>query len=436
MSQPAGLDRSLGWTHATAMVVGTIIGAAIFVQPSEITLRMPSVAGILVVWLAAGALTLCGALALAELSSAFPETGGIYVYLKEAYSPAAGFLWGWAMLWSIHSGVIAAIAMVFARYMAFFVPLDDLGQRLVAVAVIVVLTAVNYVGVRHGGLVQNVFTGAKLLAVAALIAAGLLLAGKTPAAPAAGLGEVTGEGFILALAAGLFAYGGWHMVTYVSGETKDAGTVIPRALLFGTLIVTACYAGLNYVYLRVLPLDAVRASSRVAADAADALLGGGGAALVTGLVLVSTFGAVNGIILTGPRVYYSMARDGLLFRWLGAVHPRFKTPHWALLLQAVLASALAMTGTYRALFIRVVYTEWIFFALLAFSLLRLRRRAEYRPAWRMWGYPVVPLLFVAASAVIVAVQVQAEPLNSAVGLGLVLLGLPVYFVWRLLRRAR
>ena len=436
MSQPAGLDRSLGWTHATAMVVGTIIGAAIFVQPSEITLRMPSVAGILVVWLAAGALTLCGALALAELSSAFPETGGIYVYLKEAYSPAAGFLWGWAMLWSIHSGVIAAIAMVFARYLAFFVPLDDLGQRLVAVAVIVVLTAVNYVGVRHGGLVQNVFTGAKLLAVAALIAAGLLLAGKAPAAPAAGLGEVTGEGFILALAAGLFAYGGWHMVTYVSGETKDAGTVIPRALLFGTLIVTACYAGLNYVYLRVLPLDAVRASSRVAADAADALLGGGGAALVTGLVLVSTFGAVNGIILTGPRVYYSMARDGLLFRWLGAVHPRFKTPHWALLLQAVLASALAMTGTYRALFIRVVYTEWNFFALLAFSLLRLRRRAEYRPAWRMWGYPVVPLLFVAASAVIVAVQVQAEPLNSAVGLGLVLLGLPVYFVWRLLRRAR
>jgi APA family basic amino acid/polyamine antiporter len=416
------------------MVVGTIIGAAIFVQPSEITLRMPSVGGILLVWLAAGVLTLCGALALAELSSAFPETGGIYVYLKEAYSPAAGFLWGWAMLWSIHSGVIAAIAMVFARYAAWFLPLSDLGQKLVAVAVILVLTAVNYVGVRHGGLVQNVFTGAKLLAIVALIAAGLLFTGKTPASPGAGLGDVTGEGFILALAAGLFAFGGWHMVTYVSGETKDAGKTIPRALLFGTLLVTACYAGLNFVYLRVLPLDAVRTSTRVAADAADVLLGGGGAALVAGLVLVSTFGAVNGIVLTGPRVYYSMAQDGLIFRWLGAIHPRFHTPHRALLLQAALASLLTLTGTYRALFIRVVYTEWIFFALLAFALLRLRRRGDYRPTWRIWGYPVVPLLFVAASAVIVAVQVQAEPVNSAVGLGLVLLGLPLYWLWN--RRPR
>lgn len=429
MSQPSGLVRSLGITHATAMVVGTIIGSAIFVQPSEITRQMPSVTGILLVWLAAGVLTLCGALALAELASAFPATGGIYVYLKEAYSPAAGFLWGWAMLWSIHSGVIAAIAMIFGRYAAWFVPLSAWGQKLVAVAVVLVLTAVNYFGVRHGGLVQNVFTAAKLLAIAALVAAGLFFAGETPASPAAGLGEVTGEGFILALAAGLFAFGGWHMVTYISGETKDAGKTIPRALLFGTLIVTACYAGLNFVYLRVLPLDAVRASEHVAADAADVLLGGGGAALVAALVLVSTFGAVNGIILTGPRVYYSMAQDGLLFRWLGAVHPRFKTPHLALLLQAGLASVLVATGTYRALFIRVVYTEWIFFALLAFALLRLRRRPDYRPAWRIWGYPVVPLLFVASSAVIVAVQVQAEPLNSAVGLGLVLLGLPIYWLW-------
>lgn len=429
MSQPSGLVRSLGITHATAMVVGTIIGAAIFVQPSEITVRMPSVTGILLAWLAAGVLTLCGALALAELSSAFPETGGIYVYLKEAYSPAAGFLWGWAMLWSIHSGVIAAIAMIFARFAAWFVPLSGMGQKLVAVAVILVLTAVNSVGVRHGGLVQNVFTAAKLLAVAALIAAGLLFTGKTPASPAAGVGEVTAEGFILALAAGLFAFGGWHMVTYVSGETKDAGKTIPRALLFGTLIVTACYAGLNFVYLRVLPLDAVRASEHVAADAADALLGGGGAALVAALVLVSTFGAVNGIILTGPRVYYSMAQDGLLFRWLGSVHPKFKTPHQALLLQAVLASLLTLTGTYRELFIRVVYTEWIFFALLAVALFRLRKRPDYRPAWRIWGYPAVPLLFVAASAVVVVFQIRAEPVNSAVGLGLVLLGLPIYLLW-------
>ena len=427
MARPEELPRSLGLTPATAMVVGTIIGASIFVQPSEITRHMPSVGGILLVWLAAGVLTMFGALACAELASAFPRTGGVYVFLREAYSPAVGFLWGWAMFWSMHTGIIAAIAMVFARYTATFVPMGDLGLRLTAVALILVLSAVNYVGVRHGGLVQNLFTGAKLLAIAALLAAGLLWKGAAPAA--AELGQATAEGFILALAAGLFAFGGWHMVTYAAGETKDATRTIPRALLLGTLIVTACYAGLNAIYLRVLPLDAVRASTRVAADAADVLLGGGGASLMAALVMVSTFGAVNGIILAGPRVYYSMAEDGLLFRWLGVVHPRFQTPHRALALQALWASILAFTGTYRALFTRVIYTEWIFFALMAAGLFVLRRRPDYRPAWRIWGYPVVPALFVLASIVIVVVQVLAEPKDSAVGLGLVLLGLPVYVLW-------
>jgi APA family basic amino acid/polyamine antiporter len=424
MSPSAGLERSLGLTHATAMVVGTIIGASIFVQPSEISRQMPSAGGILLVWLAAGVLTLCGALACAELASAFPRTGGVYVFLKEAWSPAAGFLWGWAMLWSMHTGIIAAIAMVFARYAAHFAPLGDWGQRLAAAA----LSAVNYVGVRHGGRVQNLFTGAKLLAIAALVAAGLLWTGATPPA-AADPGPITGKGFVLALAAGLFAYGGWHMVTFAAGEIKDAARTVPRALLAGTLVVTACYAGLNFVYLRVLPLDAVRASTRVAADAADALLGGGGASVMAALVMVSTFGAVNGIILAGPRVYYSMAEDGLLFRWLGAVHPRFHTPHRALALQAALAAVLALTDSYRALFTRVIYTEWIFFALMAAGLFRLRRRPDYRPAYRIWGYPVVPALFVLASLAIVAVQVAAEPRDSAMGLGLVLLGLPVYGLW-------
>src|SRR5918992_3964 len=308
MPQPGALDRSLGLTHATAMVVGTIIGASIFVQPSEITRQMPSVGGILLVWLTAGVLTLFGALVCAELTSAFPRTGGVYVFLKEAWSPAAGFLWGWAMFWSMHTGIIAAIAMVFARYTAHFLPMGDLGLRLTAVALIAVLTAVNYVGVRRGGLVQNLFTGAKLLAIAALVVAGLLGSGPPPASSVA-MGELTGRGFVLALAAGLFAYGGWHVATSTARETQDAARTIPRALLLGTLIVTACYAGLNAIYLRVLPLDAVRSSTRVAADAADALLGGGGAALMAGLVMVSTFGAVNGIVLAGPRVYYSMAAD-------------------------------------------------------------------------------------------------------------------------------
>jgi APA family basic amino acid/polyamine antiporter len=385
--------------------------------------------GIVFAWIAAGLLTICGALVCAELASAFPRTGGVYVFLKEAYSPAIGFLWGWALLWSMHSGIIAAIATVFARYLAFFIPMSDLAHRVTAVALVVTLSAVNYVGVRYGGLVQNVFTGAKVLAIVALIGAGLLWTGATPAESPGISHDVTAQGFILAMAAGLFAYGGWHMVTYTAGETKDASTTIPRALLIGTLVVTACYAGLNAIYLRVLPLDAVRASTHVAADAADQLLGGGGARLMAALVLVSTFGSVNGIILVGPRVYYSMARDGLLFRWLGDAHTSFRTPHRALVMQAAVASVLAATNTYGALFTRVVYTEWIFFAAMAFGLIRLRRRPGYEPSYRVPGYPFVPLVFIGVSAVIVVTQLLSNPVDSAVGLGMVLVGLPIYFLW-------
>ena len=410
------------------MVVGTIIGASIFLQPSEITRQMPSVAGILFVWMAAGALTLCGALICAELASAYPETGGLYVFLKESCSPAVGFLWGWAMIWSMHSGIIAAIATVFARYAAVFLPMSAWQLRLVAVTVIVILSGINYVGVRHGGLVQNVFTASKLAAIVAVIGAGLAWSGAAPVHAAASA-AVAPRAFLLAMAAGLFAYGGWHMVTYAAGETRDPARVIPRALLMGTLVVTACYAGLNATYLRVLPLDAVRQSSHVAADAADVLLGGGGAKLMAALVMVSTFGAVNGIILVGPRVYYSMANDGLLFRWLGAVHPRFGTPARAIVVQAVWASVLALTNTYGALFSRVIYTEWIFFAILAAGLLRLRRRPDYKPAYRLWGSPVVQLIFIAASLLVVVMQMTASLQDSLVGLGMVVAGLPVYFFW-------
>jgi APA family basic amino acid/polyamine antiporter len=427
-SDSLALRPSLRLTHATAMVVGTIIGASIFVQPSEITRQMPSVAGVVAAWIGAGLLTIAGALVAAELASAFPETGGVYVFLKEAYSPVVGFLWGWAMLWSMHSGIIAAIAVVFARYLAVFVPIGEVGTRVAAVGLIVALTAVNIAGVRQGGLVQNLFTAAKLAAIVALVAAGLLWPAGT-ATTGGAAGSASFRGLVLAVAAGLFAYGGWHMVTYTAGETVDAARTIPRALLAGTIIVTACYAGLNAIYLRVLPLEAVRASTHVAADAARALFGAGGATLVAGLVLVSTFGAINGIILVGPRVYYSMARDGLLFDWLGAVHPVLRTPHLALITQAVIASALAATNTYGTLFSRVVYTEWIFFAAMAWGLVRLRRRAGYRPAYRVPLYPIVPAIFIVASLVIVVTEVAASPAGSAIGLGLVLLGLPVYFLW-------
>ena len=409
------------------MVVGTIIGASIFVQPSEITKQIPSVGGILLAWIGAGVLTLFGALVCAELSSAFPRTGGVYVFLREAFSPVVGFLWGWAMFWTMHTGIIALIATVFARYAARVVPIDDVGQRATAAGLILLLSFVNILGVKRGGLVQNVFTAAKVGAIVVLIAAGLFWPVSADAgAPATDLAPMTAHGLLLAIAAGLFAYGGWHMVTYTAGETKDARRTLPRALVFGTLIVTVCYAGLNAVYLRILPLDAVRTSTRVAADAADALFGGGGATLMAVLVMISTFGAVNGIILVGPRVYYQMARDGVMFRWMGAVHPRFGTPHVALAVQAIWAALLAATNSYEAMFKRVIYTEWIFFAAMAAGLMLLRRRPDYQPEYRILGYPLVPIVFIVASLVIVANQVAAVPKDSAIGLGIVLIGVPVY----------
>ncbi|MEZ5318002.1 MAG: amino acid permease [Vicinamibacterales bacterium] len=420
----AELRRTMGLAPATAMVAGIIIGASIFVQPSEITQRMPSVAGIVGAWIGAGVLTLLGALVCAELASAVPRTGGVYAFLREVLAagrlPGAGRYPGsCTRASSRHRDGVRALRRPVRR------PRHD-GERAVAAGLILLLTLVNLLGVRQGARVQTIVTAAKIAAIAAIVVAGALWSGAPPVVPGAAPVPVTAEGFALAMAAGLFAYGGWHMVTYTAGETVDPARTIPRALVLGIVIVTACYAGLNAIYLRVLPLDVVRHSTKVAADAADALLGGGGGALMAGLVLVSTFGAVNGIILAGPRVYLAMARDGLLFRWAGDIHPRFGTPHRALLLQGAWAAVLAATNSYGALFSRVIYTEWIFFAAMAAGLLVLRRRPGYAPAWRVPGGAAVPAAFIAVSLAIVVMQVRAVPLDSALGLGLVLLGVPVY----------
>ena len=412
------------------MVIGTIIGASIFVQPSLVSGAVPSVSGMLVVWAVAGVLTLIGALVTAELASAFPGTGGVYVFLRESYSPAVAFLWCWAMFWSMHTGIIAAIAMVCARYIGFFVPLDDTGLRVVAVGVILLLSAINYVGVRHGSAVQTAFTVIKVAAIVLIAAAGIAAArgGVAPGVPSEAALVPSFRAFVAATVAGLFAFGGWHMVTYTGDETVDARRTIPRALLIGTLTVTASYIAVNAAYLSVLSPSAVASSNRVAADFADRVMGSGGAAAMSALVVLSTLGAMTGIILTGPRVYLAAAHDGLLTRWIGEIHPRFGTPHHAIVLQAVWACALVATGTYRALFTRVVYTEWIFFGLMAAGVFILRRRAGYSPVYRSWGYPVLPIVFIVSTAVIVFNQLAADPVESATGLLIVLAGLPVYYL--------
>jgi basic amino acid/polyamine antiporter, APA family len=420
------LLRSIGLTQATAMVVGTIVGSSIFVQPSEVSRAVPSFGGMLLVWVAAGALTWFGASICAELSSAMPRTGGVYVFLREMFSPAAGFLWGWAMFWSMHSGIIAAIAMVFGRYFATIVPLGDLGIRLVAVAGILVLSAINYAGVRPGSSVQTALTIAKIAAIGVLLV--LLFAMGTPRMPES-LGAIAPRSFLRALVAGLFAFGGWHMVTYAAEETRDAERTIPRALMLGTAIVVITYLALNSAYLLVLPLDRVLTSTHIAFDATRATAGAAAASAISMLVIVSSFGAMSGIILAGPRVYYAMSQDGLLFSWMGAIHPRHRTPYVAIAMQAVWSSALVLTGSYGVIVSRVVYTEWIFFGALAVGTVSLRRSRGYAPAFRATGFPIVPIAFLLVCAAIVVNQIATDPRESLTGLALVAAGLPVYYFW-------
>lgn len=426
------LRRAIGLPHATAMVVGTIIGASIFVQPSEITGQVNSIKGVFLVWLISGILTFFGALVCAELASIFTQSGGVYVYLKEAFSPSVGFLWGWAMFWSVHSGIIAAIAVIFSRYVSYFFPMNDVMIRVVSISVIMILSAINYMGVKRGSTLQTLFTLGKIIAILFIIVVGFALGSRFPEHFSTGnvvQSDFSLSSFFLALVAGLFAFGGWHMVTYNSEETMNPRKTIPRALMLGTLIVTVCYIALNAVYMYILPLDSVASSNRIAADAADALVGFGGGAFMSALVIFSTFGALSGIILCGPRVYYAMARDGLLFRWIGKIHPQYKTPHKAIFLQAVWSSVLVATGTYRILFTRVVYTEWAFFGLMAIGLFVLRKKSAIVRGYRIWGYPVVPALFIIASFAIVVNQILSDPKESLFGLSLVLIGLPMYYLW-------
>lgn len=383
----------------------------------------------MLVWALAGLLTFSGAMVCAELARAFPETGGVYIFLKRIFSPALAFLWGWAMFWSMHSGIIAAIAVIMARYAGYFVPLGETGIRVVAIAAVLGLSFVNYLGVKTGGALQVTLTVAKVAAIAAMVV--LLFVFGTPAhsrlaAQAVLPADVSLKNAGLAIAAGLFAFGGWHMVTYTAGETREPKRTLPRALLIGTLIVTACYMLLNAAYQYVLAPSEVSQSTRVAVDAMQRVLGGRTAGAVAIVVIVSAFGSLNGIILAGPRVYFAMAEDGLAFRWMAAIHPRRHTPYLAIAAQAAITCVLIATNSYRQLFTRVVYTEWIFFALLAIGLIRLHRQGKMQIAGIKLG--IAAVFSIAAIAVAVN-QAEADLHSAAWGCGLILLGLPVYFVW-------
>ena len=427
------LKRQLTLLDATMINVGTIIASAIFIVPAEIAMRLEATSLTVLVWVIGGIVSLLGALSIAELAAALPEAGGAYVYLREAYSPLWGWLYGWANGIVINPASIAAIAVGFAGYVGHFAPLSDGGVKIVAIASILALTWLNVLGVKAGAVTQNVLTLIKIATVVGLIGIGFVLPGGSsanfqPFWP--GTGSRAGA-FGLAMVAVLWAYDGWIETTYVGGEVVRPERNLPRAIIYSALICMALYVLVTVSFTYVLGPHKVAASQLVASDAAAVTLGAIGAGLVAAAILVSTLGANNGIVLTAARIPYAMARDGLLFPFIGTVHPRWLTPANSLVVQAVISIALTVTGKYSWLYTYVVFAEFVFYALMCGALIRLRRlRADLPRPYRTWGYPVTPVLFIIFSLWLVGNTIKEDPVDSAVAAGLIAVGVPVYWYFK------
>lgn len=415
------------------MLVGSTIGSGIFRVPSVAAAEGGTVGAVGLLWITGALLTLFGALTVAELAAAFPRAGGIYVYLEEAYGPLPAFLFGWTRLLVIQPALLGGIALIFAAYADTFLPLTDLQTRGVAMAAILVLGAANYRSLAWGAAIQNISTVAKVVALVglALVVFALGDAGSGALAHSTIMAPGSWSGFGVALIAVLWAYDGWADATYIAGEVKDPDRAMPRALIGGFLVVVAVYLLLNGAYLFALPLEAMAASELVAADAASAVMGGMGAAVVASLVMLSTFGALNGTMMSGPRVFFALGRDGLFFRRIGAVHPRNRTPHVAVALATVLGVAYVSVRTFEELAEAFILGLWPFFMLAVLAVFRLRRRRpELRRPYRTWGYPLVPLVFLLVSGVMLLNALVAEPLSTLYSFGIIASGVPVYWAWR------
>jgi basic amino acid/polyamine antiporter, APA family len=426
------LPRVIGGIGSTALVVGTVIGSGIFLVPHNVALEVGSVPLLLLVWVVGGALAFAGALSLAELGAAMPEAGGVYVYLREAYGKLAAFLYGWGMLLVIESGSVATLAVAFGIYAATLVTLTPFDQKLVASGAVAVLTAVNVIGTREGSAVQTVFTAAKLLGLAIIMGFALWTHHIThvPAPAGVALPHTSFSSFGVALVGVLWAYEGWHMLSFSAGEVKNPGRTLPRSYFLGMIIVVAAYLCANLAYLRALSLPALISHQRVAARAMEVLAGPGGSAFISALILCSIFGALNGNMLAGPRAYFAMARDGLFFSFVGRVHSRYQTPVHAILIQGFWSVVLAASGSYQQLYTYVIFSGWIFYAAAVFSVLVLRRREPcLKRPYRVWGYPALPVLFSCAALAVVLNTVAREPGEALIGLSLILAGIPIYLIW-------
>ncbi|HEX3157425.1 MAG TPA: amino acid permease [Gemmatimonadaceae bacterium] len=428
------LDRTLGFRDLSLIVVGTVIGSGIFIVPAAVLRQTGGTLGpALAVWLVAGVLSLLGALTYGELGAARPEAGGLYAYIRDAFGPLPAFLYGWTTFFVISTGSVATLAVAFSAYLGQLVPLTPVAARIVSVLMIAVIAAVNIRGTRQGSSVQNWSTAVKALAIIVmsilLIALGRGLDGSTrlwPEAVAPGLLSSAG----LAMIGVLWAYEGWQYVTFSAGEARDPQRTFPRALVAGTALLILIYLAANIGYVAALG-PAAQHSDRIAADAVAALFGPAAGRLIAVVILISMFSAANGLTLTSPRLYYAMARDRVFFHKLAEVHPRFGTPAFAIGAGSVWAALLAASGTFEQLLTYVVFSGWIFYGLGALSIFVFRRREPHAPRpFRVPGYPLTPALFVAAAAAIVINATITQPGRAAVGLGVVLAGVPAYAVWR------
>jgi APA family basic amino acid/polyamine antiporter len=433
--EPAGFRRELGLLDSVVVVIGGIVGVGIFANPSNVARIVRDPVLILVVWGLGGVVALIGAFVWAELASRYPHVGGQYVYLQRAYHPVIGFLYGVALLFIINGGSLAAVSILFASYVdRAFVPLGAVGIRAAAAAALIVLTAVNAVGVRAGKWTNNLLMGAKVLGMVALMALAFRR-GPVPAShfdpsPATVFGGASAHLLLTALVPILFAYGGWQSCASIAAEIKDPARNLARANVLGVIAVVALYLSLNLAYLWVLTPAQIADSPALAADMARAVAGGAGARFVALLIVVSSLGFLAVVILTGPRLYFAMASDGLFFRRAARLHPRYHTPVFALWFQAAVSLALLTSNTYDQLLSYVVFADWLFFGLTAGALVIVRAQhpAPGGPIARMPGHPWTTLVFIAVAAGIVVNSFFAYPTQSLFGSAILGAAAIVFFV--------
>jgi APA family basic amino acid/polyamine antiporter len=434
------LPRVLGLWDIVSIVIGGVIGSGIFLVPKDMAAAVGGPLLILAVWAVGGLLSFFGALSFGELGAAMPEAGGVYVYLREAYGSMIAFLFGWTLFLVIDSGAIATLTVAFSsKYLPHIFAISPAAQKVISVVFILFLVAVNYIGVRAGANLQNVLTIIKLTGLVGICVAIFLFARGTTANFTAGGAPTLGGGFWsrfgVALIASLWAYKGWEAATYSAGETKNPQRNLPLGILLGCLACIVLYVIAQLAYLYVIPASGIAKSDRIAAEAMNLAVGGAGASVISFIILFSIMGATNQNFICSPRVYFAMAKDGLFFPQIAAVHPKFLTPHVSIIAIGLWSIVLSLSGTFEQLFTYVVFGQWIFFGLTvaAVIILRLKRPDLPRP-YKTWGYPVTPVVFILAALYIAASALINQFWNAMAGLGIIVLGLPFYFIWK--RRAK